>query len=297
MLQVKPKMRPSCEQLIQMPMLMKKAKYFFPQMVHNYTSLDQSILLKTIKVPMSLMTSEESHFWNDLSQKLPKPAYIASQTEQSMCEDIYDLASHRSLLHLKNDSISRINLPQIHSLKSIKAKENSPSLKGSKKRNLHKKSFELQHSLLKNQSMDMYGIAEHSDDENRVDRDLFQDVTTHHKVAKPLKRPVLREVSAGGLSLVDISPSNSNVYAFQQDIHKKILLGRPIKHAKMKGLSKGGLIAGGKKQAGEDSTVTSQSTKRQAPQPSLMYEDYVKSFKLPTSNSSALTPIIQQEHR
>jgi FKBP-type peptidyl-prolyl cis-trans isomerase (trigger factor) len=54
---------------------MKKSKYFFPQLVQNYQILDQSILLKTIKVPKALVQSEESQFWNDLSQRLPKANY------------------------------------------------------------------------------------------------------------------------------------------------------------------------------------------------------------------------------
>jgi len=86
---------------------------------------------------MSLMTSEESHFWNDLSQRLPKPNYDKGLNDSSLNEDVYDLASNRSLLHIKNDSISRINLPQINSLKSIKAKENSPRLQ--RRRNGHQK--------------------------------------------------------------------------------------------------------------------------------------------------------------
>ncbi len=59
MLQVKPDNRPSCDQIVQMPTFIKKAKYFFPHLVQNYQILDQSILLKTIKVPKSLIQSED----------------------------------------------------------------------------------------------------------------------------------------------------------------------------------------------------------------------------------------------
>jgi FKBP-type peptidyl-prolyl cis-trans isomerase (trigger factor) len=58
-----------------MPNFMRRAKYFFPHLVGNYEIMDQSILLKTIKVPQSLKNSEESRFWEELSMRLPKPAY------------------------------------------------------------------------------------------------------------------------------------------------------------------------------------------------------------------------------
>jgi len=110
MLRVKPENRPSCDQIISMPLFIKRAQHFFPLFVQNYAMLDQSILLKTIRLPNSLMKSEEGHFWNDLSQRLPRANY-EKKVNESVTEDIYDLASNRSLLHLKNDSISKVNLP------------------------------------------------------------------------------------------------------------------------------------------------------------------------------------------
>ena len=93
-----------------MPLFMKRAQYFFPSFVQNYAMLDQSILLKTIRLPNSLMTSEDRLFWNDLSQRLPRANY-EQKVSESLNEDIYDLASNRSLIHIKSDSISKVNLP------------------------------------------------------------------------------------------------------------------------------------------------------------------------------------------
>ena len=88
---------------IQMPIFIKKAKYFFPFLVQNYQTYDKSILLKTIKIPKSMVHSEESQFWNDLSQRLPKPNYDRLSTNELshmntvIAEDAYDLSSsHRS---------------------------------------------------------------------------------------------------------------------------------------------------------------------------------------------------------
>jgi hypothetical protein len=76
-----------------MPIFMKKAKYFFPHLVSNYQILDQSILLKTIKLSNSLMKSEESQFWNDLSQRLPKATYEVKLATQHSPSSL-DLVQH-----------------------------------------------------------------------------------------------------------------------------------------------------------------------------------------------------------
>jgi hypothetical protein len=107
MLQVKPENRPTCDQIIQMPTFIKKAKYFFPSLVQNYQILDQSILLKTINVPKSMMHSEETQFWNDLTHRLPKPNYDRLSTNNhdtsfhhmntsTIIEDAYDIYTNRS---------------------------------------------------------------------------------------------------------------------------------------------------------------------------------------------------------
>ena len=56
-------MRPSCEQILDMPAVKKKIEKFFP---NDFMYASQSSLLKTIKVPKNLMY---------LTDRLPKPNY------------------------------------------------------------------------------------------------------------------------------------------------------------------------------------------------------------------------------
>ena len=77
-------------------------------MLQNFQLMDQSILLKTIKMPKQLLQSEDTQFWNDLSQRLPKPNYdrlslLQHQDSQQLThmttvniEDCFDLSTHRS---------------------------------------------------------------------------------------------------------------------------------------------------------------------------------------------------------
>jgi hypothetical protein len=51
------------------------------------------------------MQSEEQQFWNDLTQRLPKPNYDRLNDSINKVEDVYDLNmnSNRSHMLLKND--------------------------------------------------------------------------------------------------------------------------------------------------------------------------------------------------
>eukprot|EP00347_Sterkiella_histriomuscorum_P022382 403330683 len=293
MLQVKSENRPNCEQLIQMPIFMKKAKFYYPQFVQNYEMMDQSILLKTIKIPKSLIQSEETNFWNDLSQRLPKPNYerdsIGGQTE-----DNYDLPSNRS--HLKNnqtssnqnnESISKINLPQINSLKSIKGKESSPNLLRRKRNNKNKRSFEIHNSsLIKNQSMEMYGISENEDDV--IERDYSLDIKHLNSQSMLLNEiPSHSRINNNNYSMIETPIVASqyelnredDTYSYQREVQKRILLGKPIKHNINSLQSKKNTISINKPQL---------QLPAQKKNNSLMYDDYIKSYKIP---QSILTPL------
>jgi hypothetical protein len=64
---VKPDNRPSCEQIMSIPIFARRAEKYFP----DYYSLEQSILLRTIKMPKP--GTNPNYFFSYLSEKLPKP--------------------------------------------------------------------------------------------------------------------------------------------------------------------------------------------------------------------------------
>ena len=72
LLQVKPENRPSCDQLITLPIFARRVEKHFPD---GSLDMDNSILLKTIKVPNSKANQGHNYFLTYLSDKLPKPSY------------------------------------------------------------------------------------------------------------------------------------------------------------------------------------------------------------------------------
>jgi len=64
LVQVAPQMRPSCDKILDMPIVRKKIEKLFPG---EYEELDPNLaLLSTIRVPKNLLY---------LTDRLPKPAY------------------------------------------------------------------------------------------------------------------------------------------------------------------------------------------------------------------------------
>jgi NIMA (never in mitosis gene a)-related kinase len=74
LVQVTPQMRPSCERILDMPIVRKRIERFFPQ-DEFYDS--QSSLLNTIRVPKNLLY---------LTDRLPKPTY-ESPTQKRKIEE------------------------------------------------------------------------------------------------------------------------------------------------------------------------------------------------------------------
>lgn len=68
MIQVNPRKRPTCQQLIEHPIFMKRSQKYFPDMYDedDINENFQSILLKTIRIPKNIM---------HLSNRLPKKNY------------------------------------------------------------------------------------------------------------------------------------------------------------------------------------------------------------------------------
>lgn len=69
MIQVSSKKRPSCQQLIEHPIFLKRSQKYFPDMYEEDEEFNenfQSILLKTIRIPKNIM---------HLSNRLPKKNY------------------------------------------------------------------------------------------------------------------------------------------------------------------------------------------------------------------------------
>lgn len=64
LLQVSPNLRPTCEKILKMPMIVNKIEKLIPDILID--DADQNILLQTIRVPKNLMF---------LTDKLPKPFY------------------------------------------------------------------------------------------------------------------------------------------------------------------------------------------------------------------------------
>ena len=64
LVQVAPHMRPSCEKILELPIVKKKIEKLFPE---DFENIDpQMALLSTIRVPKNLLY---------LTDRLPKPAY------------------------------------------------------------------------------------------------------------------------------------------------------------------------------------------------------------------------------
>lgn len=63
---VQPENRPTCDQILDMPVVRKKTEKYFP---NDFMYASQSSLLKTIRVPKNLMY---------LTDRLPKPNYNES---------------------------------------------------------------------------------------------------------------------------------------------------------------------------------------------------------------------------
>ena len=66
LLQVSPQLRPSCEKILEMPMVKKRIERLFPTGSNEYFDDEQSSLLNTIRVPKNLLY---------LTDRLPKPTY------------------------------------------------------------------------------------------------------------------------------------------------------------------------------------------------------------------------------
>ena len=78
-----------------MPIFLRRAKHFFPELAKHYDMLDKSILLKTIKFPNTIGQDEdENKFLEELQTRLPKPAYVGDRGYKDEEED--DLNSTRS---------------------------------------------------------------------------------------------------------------------------------------------------------------------------------------------------------
>jgi NIMA (never in mitosis gene a)-related kinase len=76
LLQVKPENRPSCDQIIKMPIFLRRVEKIFPE---RLTQQEQNELMKTIKMP----SNNSSYFLTQLSEKLPRPNYEPIQLEDS----------------------------------------------------------------------------------------------------------------------------------------------------------------------------------------------------------------------
>ncbi|CDW88661.1 protein kinase domain containing protein [Stylonychia lemnae] len=229
------------------------------------------------KIPM--------HYSSDLSIMLKQMLQVKQESRPN-CDQLLSHVNQQKQIIEQSLTNKNINLPQIGSLKSIKAKDNSPSVLNRVRRS--KKSLESQNLLLlKNKSMDMYGITEDNDD--ILERDYFADpilnnssnnlnnINSNKHIAgmniknSPIETPQI--ASQFEISIQD------DTYAHQRELHKRILLGKPIKHNNIKNAKKNKMVTLQKPQL-----MLPQSKKNS----SLMYEEYVKSYKIP---SSILTPL------
>lgn len=66
MIQVNAKKRPNCEQLMDHPIFRKRSNKYFPEFEEEVDQTNQSLLLKTIRIPKNIM---------HLSNRLPKKNY------------------------------------------------------------------------------------------------------------------------------------------------------------------------------------------------------------------------------
>ncbi len=75
MIQVSPNMRPTCDRILDMPVVKKRTQMLFPE---DQVEDTHSLLLSTIRVPKNLLY---------LTDRLPKPAYRKEEEERQRLEE------------------------------------------------------------------------------------------------------------------------------------------------------------------------------------------------------------------
>ena len=199
LLQVNPENRPTCEEILKHPIVVKRIEYFSSFDDAKYSQeefYDGKELLRTIKIPKNLLF---------LSDKLPKPNYISNINNLK----VNKLKSYRSFT--KNQLEDKLPPTKFMKKNSIKNEENEKTINEDNEENVNND----------NSNNDNYGKRSESNDDKQTNNEKKKIENNHkklninnsnkyHQIFRD-ETPKLKRINMGNLDKMGIIELSNNL--------------------------------------------------------------------------------------